>query len=205
MKPHQAPRLDILFSAGQIRRRLTRLADEITTTCPDKELVVVAVLKGSYVFLADLARLLAIRNIHLIIDFLCLSTYGVNTISSGKVNIRQNLSIPVKGKSVLLLDDILDSGLTLQYAKTLLKKRGARTIKTCVLLDKPSRRNVPITADFVGFTIGDTFVVGYGLDYKNHYRQLPCIANISIPLPSTAKPSSINKLLSRKVQHRNLS
>ena len=176
---HGAPRLNILFTAAQIRRRLDRLADDIARTSSCKELVVVAVLKGSYVFLADLARLLANRNIHLVVDFLGLSSYGADTSSSGKVNLRHDLSIPLKGKSVLLIDDILDSGSTLQYATALLKKKGAVTIKTCVLLDKTSRRIAPVTADYVGFTVDDTFVVGYGLDYNNHYRQLPYIAAIT--------------------------
>ena len=180
--------LNILFSAAQIRRRLDRLADEIARTSRTKELVAVAILKGSYVFLADLARLLSNRQIHLVVDFLGLSSYGPGTSSSGKIALRHDLSIPLKGKSVLLIDDILDSGLTLQYATALLKKRGARTVKTCVLLDKPSRRKTPLTADYVGFTVDDTFVVGYGLDYDNHYRHLPYIAAIPIePSPVAAR------------------
>ncbi len=180
--------LTILFSAAQIRRRLDRLADEIARTSRNRELVAVAILKGSYVFLADLARLLANRQIHLVVDFLGLSSYGPGTSSSGKLTLLHDLSIPLKGKSVLLIDDILDSGLTLRYATALLKKRGARTVKTCVLLDKPSRRKTPLSADYVGFTIADTFVVGYGLDYDNHYRHLPYIAAMTpVPLPAVAR------------------
>jgi hypoxanthine phosphoribosyltransferase len=179
--------LKVLLTAKQIHQRLTELAAEIAKGTPGRELAVIAVLKGSYVFLADLARLLSNHNIHLIVDFLGLSSYGPGTTSSGKVNIRHDISIPLKGKNVLLLDDILDSGLTLQYATRLLKKRGVRSVKTCVLLDKPSRRNVPINADHVGFTIDDAFVVGYGLDYNSLYRQLPYIACLT---PSkAAKPS----------------
>lgn len=185
-----ALKLKTLFSAGQIRRRLDRLADEITATSRDSELVAVAVLKGSYVFLADLARLLADRDIHLVVDFLGLSSYGAHTSSSGRVGLRHDISIPLKGKDVLLVDDILDSGLTLQYAAALLKKRGARTVRTCVLLDKPSRRRAPVAADYVGFTVKDIFVVGYGLDYDNHYRHLPYIAEMSPPAASIRRPAT---------------
>lgn len=173
--------LTILFSAEQIRRRLNRLANEIDRTCPGRQLVAVAILKGSYVFLADLARLLSARGIHLVIDFLSLSSYGARTSSTGTVNLLHDLSIPLKGKTVLLLDDILDSGLTLQYAVTLLKNKGAQQVITCVLLDKPSRRKTPMTADYVGFKVDNVFVVGYGLDFNNHYRHLPYIARLDTP------------------------
>ena len=175
------PKLTILFSAEQIRRRLNRLSDEIAGACKGRPLVTVAVLKGSYVFLADLARLLSARGIHVVVDFLALSSYGSRTSSSGNVSLLHDLSIPLKGKTVLLLDDILDSGLTMKVAVALLRNKGARTVKTCVLLDKPSRRLTPVTADFVGFKVDNVFVVGYGLDFNNHYRHLPYIAKLESP------------------------
>ncbi len=182
MKPCSTTRrpddMKILFSAARIRRRLDRLAEEIAHHVSNRELIIVAILKGSYVFLADLSRSLARQDIHVIVDFLGISSYGSGTTSSGKVRIRHDLSIPLKGKPVLLLDDILDTGLTLRHATDLLRRRGAHNIRTCVLLDKPARRRIPIEADHVGFTVADTFVVGYGLDYNNRYRHLPHIAEL---------------------------
>lgn len=184
MKPGPARqpqhKLKVLLSAARIRKRMDQLADEIALDTQGQELVIIAILKGSYVFLADLTRRLACRDIHVIVDFLGLSSYGSGTTSSGKVRIRHEPSIPLKGKRVLLLDDILDTGLTLRHAVTLLRKRGARTVRTCVLLDKPARRRVRTKADHIGFTVPDTFVVGYGLDYDNRYRQLPHIAEIRL-------------------------
>lgn len=182
------PGLQVLFSAARIRRRLDRLASDIARATHSRELVIVAILKGSYVFLADLARRLADRDIHILVDFLGLSSYGAGTKSSGRVTLRHDLSIPVKGKTVLLLDDILDTGLTLQRAVAILKRRGARSIRTCVLLDKPARRRLPLQADHVGFTVDDDFVVGYGLDYNHRYRQLPHIARFSATRDPDPKP-----------------
>lgn len=184
---HNLPRhrLKRLFSARRIERRVAALAAEIAGNTPRGELVIVAILKGSYVFLADLARHLANHDIHLVVDFLGLSSYGGNTTSSGSVTVRQDISVPLQGKTVLLMDDILDTGLTLTCGVALLKKHGARAVRTCVLLDKPARRRIPVTADHVGFTVDDGFVVGYGLDYDNHYRHLPYIAELITQRRST--------------------
>lgn len=180
--------LKVLFSAARIRKRMDQLAGEIALDAQGREMIIIAILKGSYVFLADLTRRLACHDIHVIVDFLGLSSYGSGTASSGKVRIRHDPSIPLKGRNVLLLDDILDTGLTLRHAVTLLRRRGARAVRTCVLLDKPARRRIRIEADHVGFTVPDTFVVGYGLDYDNRYRQLPHIAELRPgTIPSTGR------------------
>ena len=116
------------------------------------------------------------------VDFLALSSYGAGTASQGHVAIRNELSLPVAGRRVLLIDDILDTGHTLQTASRLLVERGASEVRTCVLLDKPSRRIVPITANYVGFQVPNVFVVGYGLDYDNRYRHLPCLTTLTPPI-----------------------
>ncbi len=181
--PHLA---GVLFSAKQIRERLDVLAAEIARDYGPTDLITVAILKGSFVFVADLARLLSERGIHLAIDFIGLSSYGPNTTSSGRVLVGHDLTVSVAGHPVLLIDDILDTGLTLQTACRLLLEKGAAEVRTCVLLDKPSRRRVPMTADYVGFHIDDVFAVGYGLDHDNRHRHLPYLALLSF---DTALPN----------------
>ncbi len=182
------PRLTgVLFSADQIRQRLTILAAEIARDYGHTDLIAVAVLKGSFIFLADLARLLSDHGVHLKIDFMELSSYGSGTTTSGRVTLRQDLADSVAHHPVLLIDDILDTGLTLQTAQRLLLEKGASEVRTCVLLDKPSRRQVPTTAHYVGFHIPDVFAVGYGLDYDNHYRHLPYIASLALSPPAATE------------------
>jgi hypoxanthine phosphoribosyltransferase len=173
------PHLDKpLFSAEEIRTRVHVLADAIARDYGADEILAVSILKGSFVFTADLIRALAAHQVHPLVDFMTLSSYGSSSMSSGKVLLHQELSLPVKGHRVLLIDDILDTGLTLQTACQLLIQKGAREVRTCVLLDKPSRRVVPITADYTGFQVENVFVVGYGLDYNNRYRHLPGLATL---------------------------
>ncbi|MEI6787225.1 MAG: hypoxanthine phosphoribosyltransferase [bacterium] len=167
-----------LFSAEQIRTRINALADDIARDYGADDILAVSILKGSFVFTADLIRALAGHQVHPLVDFMTLSSYGSSSMSSGKVLLHQELSLPVKGHRVLLIDDILDTGLTLQTACKLLLQKGATDVRTCVLLDKPSRRIAPITADYIGFQIEDVFVVGYGLDYNNRYRHLPGLATL---------------------------
>jgi hypoxanthine phosphoribosyltransferase len=174
------PRLgEVLFTADQIRTRLDDLADRIVQDYGQTDLVAVAILNGSFVFLADLARALSVRGLHLTIDFLALASYGGGTVSTERIQVRQAVTIPLEGRTVLLLDDILDSGLTLHTARDLLLGRGVASLRTCVLLDKPSRRRVPIEADYAAFRIGNVFAVGYGLDYDNRYRHLPYLAALA--------------------------
>jgi hypoxanthine phosphoribosyltransferase len=167
-----------LFSASEIQTRISALAKDIARDYGTDEILAVSILKGSFVFTADLIRALAGHQLHPLVDFLTLSSYGSDSTSSGKVTLHHELSLPVGGHRVLLIDDILDTGLTLQTACQLLTRQGAKEVRTCVLLDKPSRRVAPIAADYTGFQIEDVFVVGYGLDYNNRYRHLPGLVSL---------------------------
>ena len=176
--------LTLLFTAEQIHRRIDAMADALAADLPPGELHCVAILQGSFVFVADLSRALANRGISLIVDFVTFSSYGNGTTHSGTVTLKHDLSLPVAGRHVLVVDDIIDTGMTLQTFCRLLVERGAASIRTCVLIDKPARRRVAIQADVVGFAVGDVFVVGYGLDYAGRYRHLPCLAALTLdPAP----------------------
>ncbi len=165
----------VLYSPLEIADQVSGMAREIHGTLGE-EFMLVALLKGSFVFAADLVRALHLVGCHPQIDFMTLSSYGKNKQSSGKVKVERDLSDDVKGKHILLVDDILESGRTLHYAEQVLKERGALSTHIAVLLEKPGKRVVEeINAEFVGFTIPDRFVVGYGLDYANYYRELPFI------------------------------
>ncbi|MFP6704551.1 MAG: hypoxanthine phosphoribosyltransferase [Alphaproteobacteria bacterium] len=170
--------VEVMYSAAEIGARVGALAAEIADTL-GPEIMVVAVLKGSFVFTADLLRALHHHGVHPRIDFMTLSSYGTGTESSGKVAVTKDISDDVRGAKILLIDDILESGRTLAFARELLRDRGAEQVQLCVLLDKPEKRKVEVDADYVGFSIGDAFVVGYGLDYAHYYRELPYIGTIS--------------------------
>jgi hypoxanthine phosphoribosyltransferase len=163
-----------LFSAAAIAARLDAMAAEIAAAMPT-EIVVVAVLKGSFMFAADLVRALNRVGVATTVDFMRVSSYGANTRSSGDVRIRFDFEVALAGRAVLIVDDILDTGRTLAFVRELLSDRGATVVKTCCLLDKPSRRETPIAADFVGFDCPNLFVVGYGLDFGDRYRELPYV------------------------------
>jgi hypoxanthine phosphoribosyltransferase len=180
--PPAAPghELALLFSADQIRRRIDVMADAMAAELPPGELHCIGILQGSFVFVADLSRALANRGIALVMDFVTLSSYGNGTTPSGTIALKHDLSLPVAGRHVLVVDDILDTGMTLQMLCRLLAERGAASIHTCVLIDKPARRRAPVNADVVGFTVGDVFVVGYGLDHAGRYRHLPCLAALTV-------------------------
>lgn len=168
-----------LFSSAQIQSRIDELVDEIQEKLriePNGPLVVIGILRGSFIFLADLVRALDRHALHPQIDFLTLQSYGSATESSGNVEVLKDVSVRVQGSTVLLIDDILDSGRTLNFAVNHMQNKGAGRIFSCNLLDKPSRRVVPVSSDFVGFEVPDLFVIGYGLDYDNRYRELPYIA-----------------------------
>lgn len=173
----------VLFSPEQIQARVDELVEEMLGACQVEDLVLIGVLRGSFMFLADLVRDLYRRGVHPRIDFITLASYGSGTSSSGTVEVRKDFTVDVRESDVLLVDDILDTGRTLSFACDHVRKRGARTVTTCALLDKPSRRVVPCHADFIGFTIPDTFVVGYGLDYDSCYRELPYIAVVTFESP----------------------
>lgn len=171
--------IPVLYAALEIKERVEGLALEIAKVLP-QEFVIVSLLRGSFMFTADLVRELYAIGVHPMIDFMTLSSYGTATHSSGSVVIHRDISEDVAGKAVLIVDDILETGRTLAFAKEELRKRGARSIHVAMLLEKPGKLVVDSKADFVGFTIPDKFVVGYGLDYANHYRELPFIGYLDV-------------------------
>jgi hypoxanthine phosphoribosyltransferase len=168
------PTVTVRFSAAEIAARVDVMAAELAAKLPADTLVV-SVLKGSFVFAADLIRALSRAGADWSMDFLTLSSYGSATQTSGSVRIVRDIVDDVRGRDVLLVDDILESGLTLSFAKKLLQERGAKRVSICTLLDKPAKRRAELEADFVGFRAGDEFLVGYGLDWAHRFRGLPYI------------------------------
>ena len=168
---------EVLISEEQLRSRVAEMARQIVCESNGGELVVVGVLKGAVIFLSDLVRNLD-PSMMVKLDFMAVSSYGTSTNSSGVVRIIKDLDTDIKGKNVLLVEDIVDSGLTLSYLTRLLKERAPRSLKTCVLLDKPDRRKVDVEVKYRGFEIPDEFVVGYGLDYAGHWRNLSAIYKV---------------------------
>jgi hypoxanthine phosphoribosyltransferase len=168
------PTVSIRFSAAQIAGRVDEMAAELAAKLPADTLVV-SVLKGSFVFAADLIRALSRAGADWSMDFLTLSSYGTGTETSGRVRVARDIVDDVRDREVLLVDDILESGFTLSFAKNLLIERGARHVSVCTLLDKPGKRRTKLVADFVGFQAGDEFLVGYGLDWAHRFRGLPYI------------------------------
>jgi len=163
-----------LFDENKIARRVGKLAGEIAGVLAG-EFTIVALLKGSFVFVSDLARALDREGLEPKVEFLSLSSYGDTKQSSGKVRLIGETPADLAGRRILLVDDILDTGRSMVYAKNLIEGLGASRVWTCVLIDKPSRQQVEVAADFVGFTVGDVFVVGYGTDHAEKYRHLPYI------------------------------
>jgi hypoxanthine phosphoribosyltransferase len=168
------PNVSIRFSATEIAARVDEMAKELAAKLPADTLVV-SVLKGSFVFAADLIRALSRAGADWSMDFLTLSSYGTGTETSGRVRVVRDIVDDVRQREVLLVDDILESGFTLSFAKSLLVERGARHVSICTLLDKPDKRRTKLEADFVGFHAGDEFLVGYGLDWAHRFRGLPYI------------------------------
>jgi len=166
----------VLFTELEVKKKIGELAFEIARDCQEKEVVIVGILKGSFMFFSDLVKLLYIHDIHPYIDFITVSSYGFSTTSSGKVKLHRDITTPLEGKWVLLVDDILDTGRTLSFAKLHLSKFHPEKVKVCVFLDKPSRRVVEIKPDYRCFEIENRFVVGYGLDWNNRFRDLPYVA-----------------------------
>jgi hypoxanthine phosphoribosyltransferase len=166
--------MNVLISADDIQRRVHALAQEIHRDHPDG-VHLVCVLKGAFVFLADLSRQLSETTT---LDFMAVSSYGTSTKSSGQVQVLKDLGSPVEGRDVVIVEDIVDTGLTLTYLQDIIRARSPRHLRTACLLSKPSRRKIDVKVEYVGFTIEDKFVVGYGLDYAEQYRNLPYIAVI---------------------------
>jgi hypoxanthine phosphoribosyltransferase len=170
--------IEVIFSAATIAERIDAMAQRIAQVGLD-DLLVVAVLKGSFVFAADLLRALHRAGLSPQVDFLSLSSYRTGTTSSGSVEIVRDIELDVAGRNVLIVDDILESGRTLAFAKDLVAARGAARVLTCVLLDKPARRAGEIAADFSAFECPDVFVVGYGMDLAHRLRELPFVGRVA--------------------------
>lgn len=166
-----------LFEAEDIARRVEALAQEIAKAIPG-EVTIVALLKGSFVFVADLMRALDRAGVSPEVEFMRVSSYGHGKESTGLVRLIGAPPSDVAGRSILLVDDIVDTGRSFAFAKSLLENRGAAKVWTCALVDKPTRREVECAMDYVGFTVGDVFVVGYGIDYAEKYRHLPYIGAV---------------------------
>ncbi|MGB9662291.1 MAG: hypoxanthine phosphoribosyltransferase [Moorellaceae bacterium] len=163
---------EVLVTRQQIKERVKELGAAISRDYSGKDLLVVGILKGAIIFLADLVREITIP---LTLDFMAVSSYGSATTSSGAVRILKDLEVPVEDKHVLIVEDIVDTGLTLKYLLENLRARQPLSLKSCTILDKPERRLVDVQVDYCGFCIPDCFVVGYGLDYAQQYRHLPDI------------------------------
>lgn len=170
--------IETLFGAAAIAARIDQLASDIAATKLD-DLMVVAVLKGSFIFAADLIRAIHRRGLKPEIDFIYLASYDGERISRGDVRVVRDVGSDVRGRNVVIVDDIFDSGRTLAFAKGLLLEAGAKRVLTCVLVDKQVLREVPVTPDFVGFSCPPVFVVGYGMDFHNRYRELPFIGQLT--------------------------
>ena len=168
--------VDILITEAQIQQRIRELAGEIRRDTPDDDIHFVCVLKGAFLFLADLARAMEGG---VTLDFMATSSYGAATTSSGEVRLVKDLDAGLEGRHVVIVEDIVDTGLTLHYLQDILRARGPKSLRTACLLSKPSRRTVDIEVEYVGFTIEDRFVVGFGLDYAEHHRNLPYIGVLS--------------------------
>ena len=167
---YSQPKLQVLLSRKEIETAVKRLAEEVREDYRDKHPILVGVLKGSFMFMADLIRLL---DFPLVVEFVRLSSYGGGRESSGRIKVVQGLRCPVKNRHVLVVEDILDTGLTTNFLLGYLGKRKPASLKVCALTDKPSRRQVPVTIDFLGFTVPDKFIVGYGIDWDEKFRYLP--------------------------------
>ncbi|PSL42272.1 hypoxanthine phosphoribosyltransferase [Salsuginibacillus halophilus] len=162
----------VLISEEEIQQKVAELGEQLSEEYKDRFPLVIGVLKGALPFMADLTKRM---NTHIELDFMDVSSYGNSTVSSGEVKIEKDLDTSVDGRDVLILEDIIDSGLTLSYLVSLFRHRNARSVKIVTLLDKPEGRNVDLVPDVAGFTVPDEFVVGYGLDYAERYRNLPYI------------------------------
>ena len=164
---------EVVYTADDIKKRVKELGRQISEEYAGKEIILVCILKGSFAFTADLAREI---DIPCSIEFMQVSSYSNSTQSSGSLKIIKDINVPVDGKHLVIIEDIIDTGITLNNLKKMFVTRNPASIKLCAFLDKPSRREAPIEADYVGYEVEDNFLVGYGLDYAQHFRNLPYIA-----------------------------
>ena len=164
-----SPQPKVLITQDEIRQAVAKLASEIRRDYQGKQLLLIGILKGSFIFMADLVRELALCAE---VDFVKLSSYGAGTETSGKVKVVQGLKTPIEGRDVLVVEDIVDTGLTVSFLMDYLHKKKPASLKLCALTDKPSRHQVPVTIDYLGFTVPNKFVVGYGIDWNEKFRHL---------------------------------
>jgi hypoxanthine phosphoribosyltransferase len=164
--------VDILFAEEELKQKIKELGRQIALDYNGEEILVIGILKGAFIFMADLVRQI---DLPLEVDFMAVCSYGISTVSSGEVRILKDLDYSIEGKNVLIVEDIIDTGLTLNYISEILRQRAPNSLKICCLLDKPSRRRSSIKPDYVGYAIPDHFVVGCGLDYAERYRGYPAI------------------------------
>ena len=162
----------ILITKEEVQARITEIGRQISSDFAGREILLVGILKGSFVFMADLIRAIS-SEIPIEVDFMSVSSYGDSTSSSGTVHIEKDMSVPVSGKDVIIVEDIVDTGLTLLHVHNILSGRGAKSLRVATLLEKPGNCKYEHPLDYVGFKIPDKFVVGFGLDYAQHYRNLP--------------------------------
>jgi hypoxanthine phosphoribosyltransferase len=170
-----------IVSAAAIGKTVERLADSIAADHRGKPLLLLGVLKGALLLTADLARALAAKSdgpSEIMVDYLCAQRYGSLGTSGGEVRLRMDCGLPVKGANVVLVDDVADNGRTIEYLQTLLRGRGPASLRTCVLFDKPARREVDVRIDYLGMEVPNVFIIGYGLDYKELYRNIPHLAEL---------------------------
>lgn len=170
-----AEQVEVLLSEQEVDDRIRKMGEQISKDYAGKNLHIICILKGASFFMCELAKRITVP---VSIDFMSLSSYGSDTESSGVIKIKKDIEEPLEGRHVLVVEDIVDTGRTLKYLVELLSDRGAADVKLCALLDKPERREVDIEADYIGFSIPDEFVVGYGLDYDQRYRNLPYIGAV---------------------------
>lgn len=166
---------EVLLTEEEITTRVKELGKEISRDYQGKDLLLVGILKGAVIFMAELCKNI---DLPITIDFMAVSSYGNSSRSTGEVKIVKDLDFSVEGKDVLIVEDIIDTGLTLAYLTDNLRKRGANSVRIVTLLDKPDRRNIEVKVDYLGFSIPDEFVIGYGLDYAELYRNLPFVASL---------------------------
>ncbi|ONI45891.1 hypoxanthine phosphoribosyltransferase [Candidatus Epulonipiscioides gigas] len=167
--------IEKLIAEEEIARRIKEIGQQISSDYKDKEILLICVLKGGVMFMTELSKHISIP---VDMDFMSVSSYGNEMTSSGVVKVIKDLDEPIKDKHIIIVEDIIDSGRTLNYLKQILEGRQPKSIKICTLLDKPQTRKVEVNVDYVGFNIPDEFVVGYGLDYQQKYRNLPYIAKV---------------------------
>ncbi len=171
------PKPHILFTREEVEATVKKLAAEIRKDYQGKHPLLIGILKGSFVFMADLIRLL---NFPLEVEFITLSSYGRGRESSGKIRVVKGLRAPIKGRDVLVIEDIVDTGLTISFLLDYLRKKKPASLKLCALTDKPSRRQIPVAIDYLGFTVPNKFIVGYGIDWDERFRYLPDICFVEV-------------------------